>query len=94
MKVADILRARLAGCYFTSHGPATLRDFAWWAGLSITEGKRALELVKNDLESATIGEELFWFSPSMPLPKEKRSSVFYCRPLMNMLLRMQTERRW
>jgi hypothetical protein len=26
--------ARLANIYFSSHSPATLRDFAWWSGLS------------------------------------------------------------
>ena len=25
--------------YFTSHGPATLRDFAWWSGLTMADGR-------------------------------------------------------
>ena len=25
--------------YFTSHGPATVRDFSWWSGLTITEAQ-------------------------------------------------------
>ncbi len=35
--------AELAGRYFASHGPATVHDFAWWAGLTITEAKAGLE---------------------------------------------------
>jgi hypothetical protein len=34
---ADV--ADLAERYFVSHGPATLRDFAWWSGLTIADGK-------------------------------------------------------
>lgn len=34
--------AALATRYFQSHGPATFHDFAWWAGLTLTEAKRAV----------------------------------------------------
>src|ERR1043165_6186613 len=34
--------AELARRYFTSHGPATVRDFAWWSGLAATEAATAL----------------------------------------------------
>ena len=37
---------KLVGRYFTSHGPATLQDFARWSGLSITEIKKGI----NDLQ--------------------------------------------
>jgi hypothetical protein len=40
----------LAGKYFRSHSPASLYDFAWWSGLSITDSKLAINLIKNDLE--------------------------------------------
>ena len=36
--------AELAKRYFTSHGPATIADFAWWSGLTTTEAKEALSL--------------------------------------------------
>jgi hypothetical protein len=38
--------AELSRRYFTSHGPATLRDFAWWSGLTIADGKRGVEMIK------------------------------------------------
>lgn len=38
--------ARLASRYFTSHCPATLQDFIWWSGLSVTDAKRAVEMIK------------------------------------------------
>jgi len=32
--------AELALRYFTTRGPATLKDFAWWSGLTMGDGKR------------------------------------------------------
>lgn len=39
----DEALAELAARYFTSHGPATVHDFAWWTGLTIGEARRAVE---------------------------------------------------
>lgn len=38
--------AELAGRYFGSHGPATIRDFAWWSGLTAADAKRGLEMTR------------------------------------------------
>lgn len=32
--------------YFASHGPATIRDFVWWSGLSTADTKRGLKIVR------------------------------------------------
>jgi hypothetical protein len=34
----------LARRFFRSHGPATLRDFVWWSGLTTAEARRGVEL--------------------------------------------------
>lgn len=57
--------AMLARRYFTSHGPATLADFAWWSGQKITEARSALESISADFASATIEEKTYWFPNSM-----------------------------
>lgn len=36
----------LARRYFTGHGLATVQDFAWWAGITLTDARRGLEAVK------------------------------------------------
>lgn len=72
--------AMLARRYFTSHGPATVQDFIWWSGLPITEGKKALELIKNEFESATIGEATYWFAGGIEIPEQKKSSCFLLPP--------------
>ena len=35
--------AELASRYFASHGPATLRDFVWWSGLTVAQAKKGVE---------------------------------------------------
>jgi hypothetical protein len=58
--------AALAKRYFNSHGPATLQDFIWWSGLSISHAKLALELIKSILSSLQIDEQIYWFNDSIP----------------------------
>jgi len=41
--------AELAKRYFTSHGPATLHDFAWWSGLTLADGKAGLDSMSSTL---------------------------------------------
>jgi hypothetical protein len=51
--------AELAKRYFTSHGPATARDFAWWSGLTIKDAQRAAESA-GTLEFESIGGTVHW----------------------------------
>jgi hypothetical protein len=36
----------LTARFFTSHAPATIRDFTWWSGLTAADAKRGLEISK------------------------------------------------
>lgn len=38
--------------YFTSHGPASAHDFAWWSGLTVTDARAGLAAVGDRLERA------------------------------------------
>lgn len=38
----DEALAELASRYFRSHGPATVRDFAWWSSLTLTDARRGV----------------------------------------------------
>lgn len=53
--VAELMRR-----YFTSHGPATIRDFAWWTKLTLGEIRLALPLVEPDLETDGADEASYW----------------------------------
>jgi hypothetical protein len=58
--------ARLALRYFTSHGPATVKDLAYWATLTITDVRRALAAVEDQLVSFDHDGRTFWHAPGTP----------------------------
>lgn len=68
--------ARLAQKYFTSHCPATLQDFTWWSGLSAIDARHALEMVKNNFISETIGAQTYWLTNSFSIPETNKTSVY------------------
>jgi len=39
--------AELAARYFTSHGPATLQDFVWWSGLTVTDARAGIAMASE-----------------------------------------------
>ncbi len=42
----DEALAELTTRFFRSHGPATIRDFVWWSGLTTADSKRGLDVVR------------------------------------------------
>jgi len=61
--------AELVRRYFSSHGPAQPRDFAWWSGLTIADGRAGLEMAGGDLVREVIGGKAHWPAPgSKPAP--------------------------
>ena len=55
--------AELARRYFRSHGPATLADFAWWAGLPLGPARQGLEAAQPGLVAETIDNQTYWLPP-------------------------------
>jgi Winged helix DNA-binding domain len=55
--------AELTRRFFTSHGPATVKDCAWWSGLSPTDVRIGLELNKPKLETAHVDGQTYWSGP-------------------------------
>jgi winged helix DNA-binding protein len=58
--------AELAGRYFASHGPATVHDFAWWAGLTVTEARSGLEATMQGLISEKVDGKEYWMTGDAP----------------------------
>jgi len=54
----DDALAELTRRYFASHGPATVRDFAWWSGLTTADAKRGLEM--NAAHHEVVGGVTYW----------------------------------
>lgn len=69
---------RLAQRYFTSHGPATLFDFANWSGLPMADARNAIALVEDVLLTEEIDAKRYWF----PDRSQARSNLdqVYCLP--------------
>ncbi len=61
--------------YFASHGPATVHDMNWYSGLTITECKEGLEMVKSEFEKIEIGGKTFWFAETK-LKKPKPNTCY------------------
>jgi len=55
--------AELALRYFTGHGPATERDLAYWATLTLTDVRAGLHQVRDRLESFQHDGRTFWHAP-------------------------------
>ncbi len=65
----------MAKIYFTSHGPATVHDFSWWTGLTISEAKVAIGMVQPKLISVSVDDQLYWMTEEASVPKIKKPHV-------------------
>lgn len=68
--------AELTNRYFTSHGPATLKDFSWWSGLTLAEITQGLELIKQKLEKITVDEISYYYIGELELKKDQSPTVY------------------
>jgi hypothetical protein len=66
---------RLARRYFSSHGPATLKDFVWWSGLLMSDARKGIESIKHNFAGETIGAETYWFRNDIQLPPDTAPSA-------------------
>lgn len=64
----DEALAELALRYFTGHGPATERDLAYWATLTLTDVRRGLTQVRDRLGCFDHDGRTFWHAPDDPPP--------------------------
>jgi DNA glycosylase AlkZ-like len=60
----DEALAELTRRYFTSHGPATVRDFSWWSSLTLAQVRRGLDLVGSALTRDEVEGLTYWFAPA------------------------------
>ena len=58
--------AILAKRYFASRGPATVQDFAWWAGLIVADARLGLEAAKPELVKVQVQGKECWMTGDDP----------------------------
>jgi winged helix DNA-binding protein len=71
----DEALAELTRRYFTSHGPATIQDFTWWSGFTMTDARNGLELIKSRLVHETVNDQTYWFADTTAQIKDKQLAV-------------------
>jgi hypothetical protein len=57
----DEALGELTNRYLRSHGPATVRDFSWWSGLTMADVKRGVDIARA--RSQTIERLTYWTLP-------------------------------
>ena len=75
--------AELARRYFTSHGPATIKDFIWGCGLVAAEARAGLEMVKSQLAQEAIGGEVYWFDSAAVIMEITPSPLAHLLPFVD-----------
>jgi hypothetical protein len=68
--------AELAERYFTGHGPATVKDFIWWSGLSPADARAGLDLAKPRLEHEEQGGQRYWWGADLPAAIDPSPTVY------------------
>lgn len=68
--------AELTRRYFTSHGPATDRDFSWWSGLTLADARSGIEMLGSRLSHEEIDGQSYWFSAEQPPVAEPAPGAF------------------
>ena len=68
--------AEIARRYFTSHGPATLQDFAWWSGLTMADARSGIEMAKRRLVQEVINGQTYWLASSIGAVKDPSPTAY------------------
>lgn len=77
--------AELTRRYYTSHGPATVQDFAWWSGLPVADAKAGLAMVSSDLIHVVIDGQTYYMATA-PLPAAESPEATFLLPTFDELL--------
>ena len=64
----DEALAELTRRYFSSHGPATLKDFLWWSSLTAAEARRGLEMLGAKVQKLVVADRTYWLADASQTP--------------------------
>jgi hypothetical protein len=85
--------AELALRYFTGHGPATERDLAYWATLTLTDVRAGLQQVRDRLGSFQHDGRTFWHAPG-DAPGGPQEPAAHLLQILDETYRGYQESRW
>lgn len=73
--------AELARRYFAGHGPATLRDFAWWSGMNLSDARHSIDVAATLLEEESLAGTAHWsVRTSLPRPRQRDGARAHVLP--------------
>jgi winged helix DNA-binding protein len=67
--------AELTRRYCTSHGPATVRDFAWWSGLTVGVARAGLALAGDALAHEEIEGQTYFAADALPAAEQRHEAL-------------------
>ena len=76
----DEMLEELARRYFTTRGPATAHDFAWWSGLTVGDARRGAELAGDALARVEIDGVAHWLDASLRDVASTRQTLAHLLP--------------
>jgi len=85
--------AELALRYFTGHGPATERDLAYWATLTLTDVRAGLAQVRDRLGSFQHDGRTFWHAPG-EAPHRPQDPAGHLLQILDETYRGYQDSRW
>ena len=88
----DDALAEIALRYFTSHGPATERDLAYWATLTVTDVRRGVAAAGDRLVSFERDGRTFWHAPGEAPPSA--SPAGHLLQVLDEMYRGYQDSRW
>jgi len=75
----DEALAELTKRYFSTRGPATLQDFTWWSGLTMSDAKKGIEMVKPEFVDEVFDGKTYWYDHSVS-PVQETSPTAHLLP--------------
>ena len=68
--------AALVERYIRSHGPATIKDFVFWSGLTTSDAKTGFEINKQFMVQEEFNEEIYWQLENFLVPDGPSPGVY------------------
>lgn len=73
----------LALRYFRSHGPAQLKDFAWWGGITLSDARMAAEGAGARLRTETFDGTTYWCDVKERAPRRSARLLAHLLPVFD-----------
>jgi hypothetical protein len=89
----DEALAELTLRYFAGHGPATERDVAYWASLTLTDVRAGLQQVRDGLGSFQHDGRTYWHAPGDP-PRGPQQPAGHLLQILDETYRGYQDSRW